>query len=255
MIPFWILGIFGMIIGVVVMSWNILIGFIVVVGGVVVIILYILAAPKYPVKALIFVKRRGNMRIMMDKASRVKTSPHSDTYKYKFKALKQETKAALYENLYPSAKGEIAVFFSPAPGEFVQAFVNEKKKNKSVTYKDKDGEWKTESVEVSEIEPVPDNLLEWMILKQARMKQKYERTSLWEKFYPLIVVAILAVSMVIIIHATFQSLEPFVDALENGAHTMADASAKLADATEKLIAERDGGTTTVTPIPAPPDLG
>lgn len=252
MIPFWIIGIFIIATGAVAIQWNLLIGLIVVVAGAVTIILYVVVAPKYPVKALVFVKRRGNMRLMSDKASRVETDKNSGTYKYKFKALKGETKAAFYENLYPTRKGEMALFYSPAPGEFYQAIFNDEAKTKTIEYMD--GEIKkTKEIQEASIEPVPDELLEWMILKQQRMKQKYMNQSIWDKFYPIIVVAVLAICMVIIINSTFQSMEPVVDGFRTAANKLSTTTEKLAEVAEKLaLADKSGGT--VTPIPKPPDV-
>ena len=251
MIPFWVLGIFVAIAGATVISYHMLFGILIVAGGVVIIMFYIMLAPKYPVQALVFMRRRGNMRLVRDKAARVETAPRSGTFKYKLKACRGETKAALYENLYPSGKGEIAVFYSPAPGEFLQAVLNED--SESVTFKDKTGRSVTQ--DVSTIQPVPDNLMEWMILKQARMKQKYERRSIWEQFYPLIVIMVLAVSMVVIIHSVFQSLEPTVEGFKEAASGFNDAATKLADVAEKLALEDRQSSGTVTPIPPPPDVG
>lgn len=255
MIPFWILGIFVAVAGAAVMTigdvFSIFFGILIVAGGVVMVILYMILAPKYPVKAMIFVKRRGNMRIIMDRAQRIETEHGSGTYKYRFKAVKGETKAALYENLYPSGKGEIAVFFSPAPGEFLQAFINEEKTK--ITYTDADGKKKT--MDAAGIQPVPDNLLEWMILKQARMKQRYDKKSMWEQFYPLFVIMILAVSMVVIIHSVFQGLEPVVDGFRETSNRLAAASETLAEVSAQLALERDGETTVRPSIPPPPDAG
>lgn len=248
--PFWILGVFVAVAGATALTWNLIVGILIVAGGVVIIMVYMMFAPKYPVRAQVFVKRRGNMRVVWDKACRIETAKGSGTYKYKLKALKGETKAALYENLYPSGKGEIAIFYSPAPGEFLQAYINEEKKK--LKYKNDKGEEIEE--EVSEINPVPDNLLEWMVLKQARMKQKYEHKSMWDQFYPLIVIMVLAVSMVVIIHSVFQSLEPVVDGFKEASNKLGAATEKLAEVAEKLALEdRDGST--ATPIPPPPDAG
>lgn len=260
MIPFWIIGVFVLVTGVVAFQWNLLLGLIIVMGGVVVILLYVVFAPKYPVSVLVFVKRRGNLRLIKDRASRQEMEKGSGTYKYKFKGLKEETRAAFYENLYPSGRGgEIALFFSPAPGEYYQAAFTEDMKKKTIKY-EKDGKKKTEEVEEAMIKPVPDNLLEFMILKQQRMKQKYMKQSMWDKFYPIIVIAVLAICVAVILNSTFSGLAPVVESFEKASSKLSKSAEVQAETTDRLInIMKDmgidmGSGDTIKPIPAPPDV-
>lgn len=255
MIPFWIIGIVTLILGVLGLSWNIMFGLILMAAGVVMTISYVLIVPKYPVSVMVFVERHGNMRLLMDKASRIEIEHGSGTFKYKFKKLKGETKAAVYKNLYPAGKGEIALFYSPAPGEFYQAIFNKKMRERTIEYI-KDGKTVEATVKEAVITPVPDNLLEWMILKQQRMKQKYMTVSLLDKFMPIIVIAVLAIVIVIIITSLFQGMGPIVEGFQLAASQLAGTSEKLAEVAEKLALE-GGGSQTATPEPppnAPPDL-
>lgn len=258
MIPFWIIGVFVVAAGLIGFQWNILIGVFVVMGGVVIVMLYIVFAPKYPVQVMIFVKRRGNLRLIKDRASRIETEKGSGTYKYKFKNLKDETKAALYENLYPSGRsGEIALFYSPAPGEFYQATFNEKMKTIKVK---KGGKEKEEVIQVPEIVPIPDKLLDWMILKQQRMKQRYLKISAWDRFYPIIVVVVLSLAIAVIINSTFSGLKPVTDAFQATSHELSEAAKIQAETTDRLISIMgelgvDTGDQTLVPVPPPPDVG
>lgn len=263
MIPFWIVGVFILFSGLVLLQFNLLVGILTIAGGAVTILLYITVAPKYPVTALIFLKRHGNMRIAWDKATRLQTDKNKVTFKYKFKKLKEETKAAAFNNLYPSKKGEIAVFYSPAPGEYYQAIFKEDvtKKTKRMEYVNDEGKTCTKEmiVEESSIKPIPDNLLEWMVLKQARQKQKYMQTSAWEKYYPLIVVAVLAVVIVIMVSSLFNSMEPVMDGFKDTAASFREAANSMSAAANRMAEKEEGtqpiGTSGQTLPPPPPDLG
>lgn len=258
MIPFWILGVFVIMASLPIGQWNIIAGIVSLVGGAIIIMLYVTVAPKYPVKAQIFVKRHGNMRILWDQASRLETDKGTGTFKYKFKKLKDETKAALYDNLYPSGRGEIAMFYSPAPGEYYQCNIKEKLNKKEIQYKDREGKEKTVTIEEAEIQAIPDRLLDWMILKQQRMKQKYMQVSAWDRYYPIVVVIVIMVIGIVLFSSMLNSMKPLIELADSAAKTNKEATQIMAAALEKLAeAEGEGsGTQKVTQGPAPPpDLG
>ena len=244
--PWWVLGTFIFLVGISVFYyWSFLIGLLCMIGGVMLTGIWIVARPKYPVQCIIFMNRRGAAaKVLMDKGSRFKHDAGS--YYYKFKKLKDETKPAKYENIYPSAKGgDIAFFMSPAAGQYLSMTVEDAKSKLGDMF--------------AELKLVPDDLHEWLILKTERQKQKFKMMSAFEKYYPIIIVVILAVVLVIVISGIFQTLAPFTEALTSAANSNAAAMIKMADAMELFakavgINETAGNETLPTP-PAPPDVG
>lgn len=239
MSPFYLIGIIVMLAGISLAQYNILIGSSIAILGVVVNIIYIWARPKYPVKAMIFMKRHGNYRIVFDKASRIETDRDSGTFKYRFQKQKTETKAAKFENLYPSGQGETALFYSPAPGEYYQACVKELLEERDIEY-EKDGKMIKETIKEAAIKPIPDELLEWMVLKNERAKQRYEKSSMWEKYYPFIVAAVMLVLMAVVISVVFTGVKPTAESWERAGSSFDNGASKIADAIEKLIAYEKG---------------
>lgn len=264
MTPFYLLGIIAILAGISLTQYNILIGSAVIVMGVVVNILYIMLRPKFPVKAMIFLKRMGANRIMFDNACRVEIDKKSGTYKYQFQKSKDETKAAKYENLYPAGAGEIALFYSPAPGEYYQAkFSDDIIKKKQMIYFTKDGVEQAQEIEIEEaaIKPMPDELLEWHVLKAERAKQRYEKRSMWDKYYPFIVAAVMMVLMSIVISVTFTGMKPIADSWTEAGQSFKEASGQIAAAVDRLAAMESGEQVVDKNVPqqggnlpAPPDV-
>jgi uncharacterized protein YoxC len=202
---------------------------------------------------------------LKDKAARMKYD--DGTYYYKLKKQRDIAKAAEYENLYPSGRGEILMLYSPAPGEYYSMTVEEAHKTIKVMkrvmkrFKNEAGEIFEKEVEeevdqdVPAIKPIPDDLLQWMVLKQKRAKQRYMQVSSWEKFYPIIVIAVLALSIVIIFNSLYTGLEPFIETLKNSANTNRQATDVMAKAMERMADAYESGTV-LTPNfpPAPPDV-
>jgi len=244
--PWWVLGLFIFFVGLSVFwYWSFLVGLLCIIGGIMLIGIWFVARPKYPVDCIIFMNRQGSAaKIFRDKASRFKHSEGS--YYYKFKKLKDETKPAQYKNIYPSSKGgDIAFFMSPAAGQYLSMTIEE--------VKDKLGGM------FAELKLVPDDLHEWLVLKTERNKQKFKFMSAFEKYYPIIIVIILAVVLVIVISGIFQTLTPFIEALTNAANTNSAAMVKMADAMEMFaktvgLNETTAGNNTLPLPPPPPDV-
>lgn len=257
--PFWILGLIVFLAGIGILEYSILIGPITMVGGVAIMLIYFTFRTKYPVRALIWQKRHGNLRMVWDMATRIPVDKQKNTYKYKFKKLKEETKAARFENLYPSGKGEVAMFFSPAPGEYYQAVFEEKTKKKKVKYIGPDGKEQEQEIDVAVIEPIPDDLMEWFFNKEERARQRHDKQSAWERYYPLVVAATMIVLLGIVIAVVFNGMKPIAESWEKAGKSFESAATKIAAAVNELEAEREGVQDVNTPeqgdIPPPPDLG
>lgn len=264
--PFWIIGLLAFLAGVALMEITILIGIMIMIAGVAIMFIYLTMRPKFPVKALIFQKRHGNVRMVWDMATRIKIDPKEDTYKYVFKKLKDETKAARYENLYPSGRGEIAMFFSPAPGEYYQATFRENiiTRQKELVFEDPNDPnkviTKTVKFQEAEIQPIPDDLLEWGILKAQRAKQRYDKASAWDKYYPFVVAAVMMMLLGVVIAMLFNSMGPVADSWEKASGNFKDAADKMAAAAERL-ADKEQGVQQPNMViqgsqtPPPPDVG
>lgn len=253
-IPWWLLGFVIIISGIAVLQFFVLVGVMLIVGGAVTAMVFYSLRPKYPVRALIFMKRHGTVRLIWDQAARRETEKGSGTFYYRFKKLKSSAKAATYENLYPSGRGEIALFFSPAPGEFYQAIFKDKQR-RILQVKDDEGKITTYEDVGPIVEPIPDDLLEWTILKQQRMKQRFMTTNMWDKYYPFIVAAIMMVMITIVVAALFNSMKPVTESWERSAQANERAAARIAEAIEKLVDSETGTQTTGGgggPLPPPP---
>lgn len=265
--PFYLIGVIVMLSGIALTQYNILIGVMIAILGIAINLMYIMIRPKYPVRAMIFMKRQGNYRIVWDKAARLETDKKTGTYKYRFQKIKDETKAARFENLYPSGGGEIAIFYSPAPGEYYQANMRE-----GVVDKDRKIEWlnpetnkietKTITVQEAEIKPIPDELVEWFVLMAQRAKQRYEKISTWEKYYPFVVAAVMIVLLGITIAVTFSGMKPVAESWEKAGASFDGAAAKIAAAVERLDAMEKGEQIVnnnvpiqTSDLPPPPDVG
>lgn len=253
--------------GIVLWSISVLIGLLLFVFGICVLVFYFLTRPKYPVQTWIFLKRQGSMRVVFDKAARFK---HADgTFFYKLKKMKDTAPAAQFENLYPSGRGEIMLMFSPAPGEYYPATFREKMKSIEVyvpVLNEKgepileDGIVKMQKVikEVPAIQPIDDDLQQWLVLNQERARQKYMRQSAWDRYYPIFVVAVLAICLVIIIYGLFQGMNPVVDGFKQAANSLSAASQKNAEIIElltQLLEDKQSVASGIDSLPAPPDIG
>lgn len=237
MFPFWIIGIFVALSGgAIIYSFSVLIGFLIVAGGIVIIILHHLYSPKYPVTAWIFLKRHNSLRIFQDKATRLK---HDDgTFYYKFKKLKDDCPAAEFKNLYPSGKGEILLAYSPAPGEYHPAVFRDRSIKSIVNYTDKDGNTKQKEIILPAIMPIPDDLHQWLVLKQERAKQKYMRQSAWDRYYPVFVAVVLMFAIVFVVYGLFQGMGPVLDEFRSTSGSFRSAADQLSQAIELLAEEQ-----------------
>ncbi len=82
MFPFWIAGVLLLLGGVpIILDFSVLIGFVICFAGAVMIILYRMYAPKFPVSVTIFLRRHGSLRIVYDKATRLKHFDETFFYK------------------------------------------------------------------------------------------------------------------------------------------------------------------------------
>ena len=263
MFPFWIAGIFLILAGLVVsLEVHLLYGGLIIFGGVAAIIIYRIYAPKYPVNVEIFLRRHGSLRRAYDKATRLKYP--DGTFYYKLKKIKDEFPAAEFKNLYPSGAGEVLMVFSPAPGEYHPAVFREKGHKIIVSKWIEDPDdpkkriEKKEQVEVAEINPIPDNLQQWLVLKQQRNKQRYDPMGSWDKYMPLILIIIVAFAVIFIVYGLFNSMDPVVKSFQHSSSTFRAAAESNTEIIEKLVqlledkqeAEQSGGD-----LPAPPDVG
>lgn len=263
MFPFWIGGIFLAIAGAVVsLEIHLLFGGLIMFAGVAVIILYKIYSPKYPVTVEIFFKRHGALRRAYDKATRLK---HPDgTFFYKLKKIKDEFPAAEFKNLYPSGAGEVLMVFSPAPGEYHPAVFKEKGHKIIVSEMIEDPKdpkkliKHNKEIEVAEINPIPDNLHQWLVLKMQRNKQRYDPMGSWDRYMPLIMIIIVAFSVIFIVYGLFNSMDPMLKSFQQASASFRAAAESNAEVVEKLgeiiefrqEAEQSGGD-----LPAPPDVG
>lgn len=261
--PWWIIGLFVMLAGMSVgWSFSLLIGIIMSVFGIVIMVIYYVMRPKYPVNALVFLKRHGSMRVVADKATRV---AHGDgTWYYKLKKMRSTAPAAEYENLYPSGKGEVLILFSPAPGEFYPALFKEKQITAQIPSRDADGNFirdasgniVMEEKLIPAIQPVPDNLQQWMVLTAERSRQRYLKKSAWDQYFPIITLAILGIILVIIIQALFQGMAPVVQGFQAAAASNAAVLEKQGEIIEVLTELLQERTIVEPELPGPPpDLG
>ena len=102
---------------------------------------------------------------------------------------------------------------------------------------------------------IPEDQKEWLVLKQTRQKQKYQTMSAWEKFYPLVVVAIMGVVLVIVISGVFNSLNPFIKELTEATRSMAAASETNAQVVRELARRFPINESNYTgELPVPPDV-
>lgn len=260
MFPFWIFGIIIIIAGLSVFwSWSWLIGLIMMVGGAVMLILYFMIAPKFPVTAIIFQRREGGYKMMMDKCGRFRTGPKEDTYEYRFRKTKDTCPAAKFDNLYQIGKRDYAYFFTPAPGEYYPMVIKEARKMFRMKVPSKDDPTKLIDVDVDgfAIQPIEDDLHSWFVQKAKRMKQKYENMSGWDRYYPVIIVVVLAIALILIFNSVLSGLNKVSQIMDDAAqknleavNSMAAANQRLADA---LQGKQSGSST--PSIPAPPDVG
>lgn len=251
MFPFWIIGVFVALTGLVVSTeFHLLIGILLTGFGLALIFFHKMISPKYPVKVVIFMRRHGSMRIISDMATRLK---HDDgTYYYKLKKIKDEFPAATYDNLYPSGSHEVMMMYSPAPGEYHPAKV--KDQDLEILQIDKDGNEK--KIKVNNIEPIPDDLQQWHVLTQRRMRQRYMQVSAWEKYYPLVVVIIMAFAIMFIIYGLFNAMDPVVKEFKRASDSFKSAATTNAEIIEKLTELlEDKQEVSGQDLPAPPDVG
>jgi uncharacterized membrane protein YjgN (DUF898 family) len=252
--PVWIfMGLFLFFIGLgTLYYWSLLIGLMVMLGGAMLIILSWMLKPKYKANVIIAMKRKGSFHIHFDRGARFDYG--DGTYYYRFQKLKDETTAINYESLYPSNRGVAVLFQSPAPKQYFPMSIEDFKKvmtkvpvldahGKAITDGRGNPILKEIETELATMKPIPEDLRQQHIVKQARIRQKYTMLSAWEKYYPLIVVAVLGVVMIIVISGVFNSLNPLVEAFQSSANTMAKAADTQAATTQKLIDFMAGNTT------------
>lgn len=241
--PAWMfMGIFVAICGLVVtVYYSLVIGLVTFLGGAMLTGLAWVLAPKFKAICIIAMSRHGKPHIFIDKGSRF---DHGDgTYYYMFKKLKDETKAAKFDSIYSSNKGEVVLFNSPSKGEYYSMTIEEYQKiAKEVPINDKFGKpimlngkpvTRTEYETKAIIKPIPDNLKEWFVLKTQRNRAKYLLVSAWDKYYPLIVLAITGIVLMIVITSVINSMNPIVDSFKEAA-----ASNARAAETNTLVADR-----------------
>jgi hypothetical protein len=258
--PFWIIGIILIISGVSVMwSWDIIIGLLVIVSGIATIIVYYFSAPKYPVTAYIFQRREGGYKLDVDKVGRFRTGHKEDTYEYRFRKIKDTCPAARYDNIFPTKRGEIAFFFSPAPGEYLGMTVKEFWKKVKSKVPDPDNPGYLKEIETDDweptIQPIDDDLHSWFVQKAKRMKQKYENISSWDKYYPIIVIIIVAVALVIVFNAVLGGVNKTAAAFQEAANTNKEAIATMSKTLERVANILEEKQEIPSGIPLPPDVG
>ena len=262
MFPFWFVGVFVILSGISVLwSWNWIIGIIVIVVGGVIIFSYMMIAPKFPVLAYIFQPRGEGYKVIVDKVGRFRTGPKDDTFQYRFKKIRDTCPAARFDNLYPSGKGDIAFFFSPAPGEYHPLEIKEQFGTKKIKVQVPDplNPNIMKEVEIDQkikvIQPINDDLHSWFVQKAKRMKQKYENISGWDKYYPIIIIIVLAIALVLIFNSVLSGINRVSQTMEDAAKINQEAIGTMTSTLERMADVLQEKQQIPTGPGIPPDVG
>ncbi len=155
--------------------------------------------------------------------------------------------------------------YSPAPGEYHPAIfkdtdlkvsmkVKKLDKDKKEILEDGKPVYEMKEIIIPTIEPIPENLKQWHVLSQQRVKQRYMHQSMWDRYYPVFVMLIMAFAIMFVVYSLFNAMDPVVTEFGRTADSFRSAAATNMEITEKLVDLLEEKQTVKTDLPVPPDV-
>lgn len=181
---------------------------------------------KFPITAIIFVKRKDGYSITFDRAKRIIQKGTSRVY-YKLKDAKAVIRPADFGRVIESRKGLFSVLYAPSADEYKSIDVNGISKEVDICQACRE---KFEAknmvvpmrVEAGNLSVMDEDMKFWFANNVMRAYERFrQKGDFLQRYMPVIAIALLGISIAIILYSSSGLLINVVDKLQGVADTLA----------------------------------